>query len=382
MALSRTRHRQPPRRPAPRPLTPVGGAERLHRIYLDKFCNKKFPVKFPPHGQTIFHRIIVARNATKGFREYVNGTGTLIIKPDIIGNDHLKEPFHVGRIAVDKGFIHIFDDIALNVVLKELDTITDLADYLTKKEKFIETGKLLIAAGEEELLAFFLGSADGKNKPDFRINDNDVAIIDEGFYSNLISLPQYINGKSLNRISYAWDRLIEHFAKHAFDSSFDYTSGENFDEVIIGLREMASENRVARRVLAKALIEKISSFEDGKRAVRVALSPTNNKMAYVFFILPYISQINYKEYREYRKQLLAAYCHAARILMSDQEIIVGIATDPPGGGGSEDLLYLDTRCWTDNDFKEADKIRHEFGLLLNENVKKTESRTYQYPIPD
>lgn len=83
------------------------------------------------------------------------GSGSLIINPLIKGDEHLKNPFMIGIPNPNKPYVHVFDDIALDVVLNELDTISDFIDYLEKKEEFITSGKLISAAGEEDLLAHF-----------------------------------------------------------------------------------------------------------------------------------------------------------------------------------------------------------------------------------
>ena len=78
-----------------------------------------------------------------------------MICPDVVGNAHTDPaaesftPFAVGIINPAKGYIHVFDDVTLNIVLSELDTITDFVKYLRKKEGLIASGKLAFAAGEK-----------------------------------------------------------------------------------------------------------------------------------------------------------------------------------------------------------------------------------------
>jgi hypothetical protein len=65
-------------------------------------------------------------------------------------------PFTVGDIAPERGYVHVLDDVTLDIVLPELDTIADFTAYLGAKERLVRSGRLLSAAGEEELLAYYL----------------------------------------------------------------------------------------------------------------------------------------------------------------------------------------------------------------------------------
>ena len=65
-------------------------------------------------------------------------------------------PLAIGEIDPLKGFVHVLDDTTLGILLGTLDTVTDFVDYLTKKERLITGGRLIAAAGEEELLAYYL----------------------------------------------------------------------------------------------------------------------------------------------------------------------------------------------------------------------------------
>ena len=51
--------------------------------------------------------------------------------------NHQCIPFVIGRVNPQKGYVHVFDDTSLEVVMKTLDTISDFIRYLTKKEELI-----------------------------------------------------------------------------------------------------------------------------------------------------------------------------------------------------------------------------------------------------
>jgi hypothetical protein len=104
------------------------GAERWivefpHRIFLDRECTNPFPIDFPKPEDRIVHRVIVARGAAQACQKHLaEGSGSLIIKPAIVGNDHWSnpainfQPFAIGDIDPSGSFVHVFDDVALDII--------------------------------------------------------------------------------------------------------------------------------------------------------------------------------------------------------------------------------------------------------------------------
>jgi hypothetical protein len=176
----------------------IWGAERwmrLHpnRLFLDRACTQPLPINLPKPAAAKFHRIVVAHGVSRRCQEELGGSGTLMILPNIIEDKHwapLKDggtPFAIGQLAPDKGYVHVLDDTSLEVVLRTVDTITDFVSYLDKKEKFVGSGKLMAAAGEDDLLAFYLGHLNDKGEHDFVISPEYNGVwIDEGFWNDFI----------------------------------------------------------------------------------------------------------------------------------------------------------------------------------------------------
>ena len=123
----------------------VKGAERWitsfpDRIFLDRDCNVPFPINLPQPEDRIVHRIVVVRGAANACKEYFSGgSGSLIIKPSIKQSEHWSsetgkvQPFCIGDIDPSSSFVHVVDDVALEVIMRELDTIRDFTDYLRKE---------------------------------------------------------------------------------------------------------------------------------------------------------------------------------------------------------------------------------------------------------
>ena len=76
-------------------------------------------------------------------------------------------PFAIGDVDPSGSFIHVLGDATLDVVLQESDTISDLTAYLNKKEKLIKSGRLTVAAGEEDLVAYYMTHMNQQDEHDF-----------------------------------------------------------------------------------------------------------------------------------------------------------------------------------------------------------------------
>lgn len=156
-----------------KPAEQIWGAERWirahpDRLFLDPQCTRRFPFELPQPKNAKFHRIVVAHGGASRCREELGGSGSLMILPSIVGSAHADptqggRPFAVGQLDPSKGYVHVFDDTSLEVVMSTLDTVADFTAYLTKKEQLILSGELAGAAGEEDLLAFFLRHLDRKS---------------------------------------------------------------------------------------------------------------------------------------------------------------------------------------------------------------------------
>jgi hypothetical protein len=114
-------------------------------------------------------------------------------------------------------FIHVFDDVSIKRVLEHLNTITDFTQYLNKRAQYLRSGRLLLAHGEEELLASYLrvGIATGGNydfEPPRRKGTEDAAMITvQGEWSAYVLSEAYFAKSLADDISYVWDRLINVF---------------------------------------------------------------------------------------------------------------------------------------------------------------------------
>lgn len=70
--------------------------------------------------------------------------------------ESMEQPFSIGDIYPNKTFVHVLDELSLNLLLSELDTITDFVSYLKEKERVVRSGLLRLSPGEDDTLAAYL----------------------------------------------------------------------------------------------------------------------------------------------------------------------------------------------------------------------------------
>ena len=247
----------------------IKGAERWvnehpNRIFLDRECTVPFPISIPSPDDRVIHRVVVARGATGACRHHFPGhSGSLLIKPYITADEHWRgnpgevEPFAIGDVDPSGSFVHVMDEVTLDVIMQELDTIRDLTYYLEKKAVFIRSGRLLAALGEENLLAYYSVHINNKDEHDFEFDNEDASVIfDDSHYPSLINHPRYIAKKQADEKSYLWDKLIEKFTTSMLAGSLLLLEGYNFDlsDQEHGVRYMALQRRFERRSLGEAFL--------------------------------------------------------------------------------------------------------------------------------
>jgi len=361
--------------------------EYKNRIYLDRSCTEKIPVDIPEPSKIRIYRVAVAHGVYNACKEYFGGNsiGSLMVDTAIVGDEHYNDPFYIGHVNPSKGYIHVFDDFTVNVVLKELDTVSDFIKYLSKKEKFLTQSKTrIMATGEEELLAKYLTNINKDGKHDFVLtkqeSEKDFLIYDEGVWDGLVRNPLYAAKKEANDVSYTWDRLVEHFIKK---SGVDELGQRNtqLSDIEWGLRKMASEPRLRRRQLSYSLMDVLSNAPINKRMVRVVHSNDAPEITYVFLLLPVIKGMHYDEYRAHRRAHLIAYCKVAKLRCPRSHYIIGIATERTDNKGkaSEEWVVMEVIEWTDEMEMEAEQLSKDFSLLLGRNVVITKGYTSEFP---
>ena len=262
-----------------------------------------------------------------------------------------------------KGFVHVFDELSFDAIIKELDTIKDFIKYIDDKEKFIKNGKDIVFQGhEEDLLALYL-----HNNRKFPENC-DCIIIGDGLWEQVKKKPEYIAKKEEDKISYLWDRLIEGLCHDFYEGTL--IRGNNLSDIEKVTRIMANEDRFGRRILSKDFTEFIQLNHEKKSRSRCV--PFASGISYVFLACPH------KEKREDRLAELAARCHIVRGLYQDNKTVIGIATEEYGEekGFSLDVLYYSRDIWAEEDEKQMDYLQRECGYFSKPQITRAHEDEY------
>jgi hypothetical protein len=364
----------------------IWGAERWirehpDRLFLDRACTKPFPYPLPDPGRAIFHRIVVAHNSAEHSRQFFGGSGSLLIAPGVVGKQHIEDsalPFAIGQIDPARGYVHVLDDVSLDIVLKTLDTISDFVEYLGKKEMLIESGKLVNAAGEEDLLAYYLRNIGDDGRHGFAVPPDITGItLDEGFWEAFQIHPQRLAQVEANKISYAWDGLIERFCTFIIGGTTYYSSDMSTGHREKAVRMLAKENRLRRRHLAKGFLGLIEETKPGICGRRLILPFSPQEPCYVFMVVPKPEGYTDDDYRVLRRNFLMVGCNIAKLKVPASHEFVGLAIDPKEcPTSSEDLIYMDLGAWGPQEQAEAIALQEKTGLFTDMKLTKVTEQEF------
>lgn len=344
------------------------------RAYLDAKCSRLLPVSLPPMRDIRFHLVAVTRGSHDAVLAYHGGAGlgSFMIDSSIEGFDHEKRPFCIGQPMPEKQFVHVFDEVSIELLMRELDTTADVIDYLTKREVLLgRRGTQIVAPGEEELLGAYLINMNQDESEHVFLNlpngdDIPEAVFFAGdHFERLINDPGYRRKKEADTVSYIWDDLIERFTKYGDPSLHDAFGSQASSEIEKGLRLMAAESRYRRRQLSGALMGALERVSPGERLGRLMYGGVAGETVFVFVVVPQRRNESYPEYRHDRISILHAYVRTAKLKAPLGTTFVGIAMDNPHKeerGGSEDLMVWSQDTWTGDQLIELEEKRVELGL--------------------
>ena len=371
------------------------GAERWitefpERIFLDRKCRTKFPIDFPAREERIIHRVVVAKGTGEGFERYSsNSLGKFVIEPGIRSAQHWQnnrdnvKPFVVGDVDPLSSFVHVFGEVGMDVLMYELNTISDFAGYLEKRANFIRSGQLLRAYGEENLLAHYAVRVNEAGEHDF-VSDTGQGEapglgieIKASEYARLVRNPRYVAKKRAEEVSYLWDMLIETFTTHMLDGTSMSLEGYEFDlrKSELGVRYMALERRFYRRNHGEAVrgvLEKGKSKDIFFRLVKSTESSAENDTAFFFLTVKNVASPNvdrvYDEYRTMRSKLAQIYAMSVLQRFGHLKRVIGISLEPPDQGAecSEDMIYMEQTVWTDEERRATAEDCRRLGIMRDD----------------
>jgi hypothetical protein len=374
----------------------LAGAENFlrrfpHRVFLDKSCQTRLPVALPDPSIARYFLIAVTRGGHEAAVRHFGGgsSGSLMLNSRLEGDAHYEHPFEVGFPLKNHRFVHVLDEMTVEALLDELDTVPDLVDYLACKERYFDANDIFIhVAGEEELLAQYMCTMEyGRHALPKVPPGADAVTLLEGDWQFYRSSPQRVAKREADRVSYMWDALIEYqasFVRAGTAVGLPVTSPETIDHERV-LRALAAEPRLARRELANHFRFALSKSEPGKKFARMTLSGDNMSRAYVFLTVPKPRDVDYQAYREMRSAALLTYCHGIKVRFPHVTEAVGIASEPFSEKvASQDFLYVDlTQEMTPEESAILKDTMEELDVLQApaKDMQYLGMKAHEFPIP-
>jgi len=348
------------------------------KVFLDRACTVPLPVSLPGPERARFHRVVVVHGAADACRRVHGGSGSLMVASEDRGET--VGPFTVSPPFPEKGFVHVIDEAVLSELLGNLDTVSDLVAYLRAKEGLFTSGPSVFAAGEEELLGLYLSDIGPCGEHEFVFDGEATHVmVAEGYWERYLRSRERAAKAAADRVSYAWDRLIEKFSFHMRGGTSSYSTSASLAEMERVPRWMARENRTRRRLLARKLVAMAENPRPSGNASFLLPSKPEDPF-WVFVVLPEgKSGWDREAYLERRRSLLQAYCYVVKHLHPEARDICGIATNSAHDGGmSEDALYLNASEWSEELERTAKYLHEEGGLFRKVNVSA--GTEHEYPV--
>jgi hypothetical protein len=367
------------------------GAERVLRdsretVFLDAHLKTPLPLTLPSANEMKLHRVLVAHGACQRCRQSLGGSGTLMIQPEIIGDAHMKPPaedgvpFAIGQVNPAKGYVHVLDDAALALLFRVLDTPSDLVRYFEKKERFITSGRLKYAAGEEALLGEYVGALNSAQEHDFvRGTETEPLMLDEGRWHRFAVSAEARSKLEADRPSYLWDETLASFVRNFRAGTSHHLGDLEVSSMETVLRFFLREDRLRRRLLSNTLRDMVATTKFDMRRLRVIPPMRSGDPYWVFLLLPFLPWMSYNNYRDVRLKFLEICCTVVRLENADAKDIVGFATETGRRHrGSEDAVYMDGRVWNDALAAQARKDQRKLSILTSGRLVHVSDR--EYPV--
>lgn len=350
------------------------------RVYIDKGCQTPLPVPLPDPSVARYFLVAVTRGGHEAAARHFGGgsSGSLMLNSMLEGDAHHGRPFEVGFPLMGRRFVHVLDEMTVDALLEELDTVPDLVNYLDCKERYFGTsGVFMHVAGEEELLAQYMCRMEnGRHAlPKVPSGAGGIALM-EGDWRFYRSSPQRAAKRKADEGSYMWDALIERqasFVRAGTARGLPELPVEATDHERV-LRALAAESRLSRRELSAHFRFALSRSEPGKKFARMTLSVDNPTRAYVFLTIPKPTDMDYQTYREMRSAVLLAYGHGVRTRFPRVTEAICVASEPFSEKvSSQDLVYMDL---TQEMTKEESAVWNE--AMEGLDVLQTPAKDLQY----
>ena len=285
----------------------------------------------------------------------------------------------------------MFDDFTLDCIMDELDTVSDFIDYLDEKERLIATGKQIYAAGEEDILAYYLSTIEnGKHccatSEDYK--SNAVILYYKEAWQKYINCEGYTIKKECNRISYLWDELLERAFTCMMKGTLRNVSHPDYGSQSLLFTRFAKPGRVYRRALAGGFIESfhlaVKEIDLGNPEMRtflrsIIMEDNPDTLILVLWVhKPPKSDL--ATFLATRKAILEAKALASIPKWPNILHYIGVAkTLNVDEEDSEDFIYIDTSDFPHDceEIKNAKELLDSQSITLDRSAKSVSAHEYE-----
>lgn len=252
--------------------------------------------------------------------------------------------------------VHVFDR-DINLIMNELDTISDFTDFIRAKEKLALRERPIHVVGNDiDFLADYLYYGRSFD----HLSSTDHVIYDTGIFQEVTNKPEFKQRKLAEKQSYLWDHFVD-LGSTAIEEDYRRVS-----------KEMSRLTRLERRMAVEAFLDAADVSATSANGFNRYYYEKGSSLAFVFAFAP--KSVS----REVRKEKLKVACFIARDRLSHVKKVLGISTECGFPRQSLcEFVLLDAETWSMDQHKEAEKLRRDTGLFTR--VREYHETTHEYP---
>ena len=260
--------------------------------------------------------------------------------------------------------LHIFTQNFTEIILKELDTISDFIDYLEKKEELISRQKntIVVEGGEEELLAWYLSNSRTFEISEEYSSHSPLIMIGPDCWNEFKNGEMYQAKKEADRKSYFWDELIIQ-CRECGHESYKYAA-----------HIMASHDRYERTSLANnflEIIQEAKNLNPNHSKKRIATFIGRN-VVYAFYSPNFMDRKPDKKSVDEIVNNLFDLTYIARGKNRQCQTAIGIAYGNFDSEFTTSFMYFHFPEWTSKNQKKMMELIEQTGFFKKE--KRTERK--------
>ena len=245
-------------------------------VSLDAKLSEPMPLPLNEAGRRRIHLVGIARPGRDPSKTPADWEGLIYVS----GETH--EPFKICKLIVQDRIVHVFDGPTINLLLKELDTVSDFVSYLKGREAALLAADNYAFAEKDLLGAALIGcETDPLGLPSVPPLDAVVP----GLWDMYNSSKRVQVRRELDEPSRVIDRYInqqyeEFLGKRFLGEKPTFAQHEN----AMGL--LAAEGRFARRIIAHELYDLLGEEDETTFWATTLRSPTTPRLRYVWMTYP------------------------------------------------------------------------------------------------